>query len=135
MKGSHDHGLPAELDPVAERLRAHCAELSPLDLDRIKQGSRARAVGKPRIHVKREERIIMRTRASILAVLVSGILLSGTGAALGISGLAGSDNAGTAQYGTTSTPTSTPATPTPQGTVTPGSQGAVLGQTKSNDNS
>lgn len=40
----------------------------------------------------------MKTRTSILAMLASGILLSSSGAALGISGLAGGPSAGNAQY-------------------------------------
>jgi hypothetical protein len=80
-----DQDLPAEFDGVIEQLHAHRAELSPLELDRIK------------ITIKREKSH-MKTRTSIVAVLVSGILFSGTGVALGVSGLAGSDSAGNAQY-------------------------------------
>src|SRR4051794_278241 len=80
-----DQDLPAEFDGVVERLHAHRAELSPLELDRIKTT------------IKREKNH-MRTRTSILAVLISGIVLSSGGVALGVSGLASSNSAGNAQY-------------------------------------
>lgn len=80
-----DQDLPAEFDGVVERLHAHRAELSPLELDRIKTT------------IKREK-AHMKTRTSILAVLISGIVLSSGGVALGVSGLASSDSAGNAQY-------------------------------------
>lgn len=98
MKRSSDYGLPQELADVAERLRTNRAQLTPLELDRIKLASRGRAAGKPSIKIKREERIVMRTRVNILAVLVAGIVFSGAGAAMGISGLASNDGAGNAQY-------------------------------------
>jgi hypothetical protein len=102
MKQS-DRDFPEEFGGIVEHLRAHRAELSPLDLDRIKRASRDRAVGKPRLR-NREATPVMRTRSSILAVLASGILLSGGGAAMGISGLASSGSASQAQYLQTGTP-------------------------------
>src|SRR3954453_7675547 len=98
MKRSSDNDLPGELDDVAELLTAHRAQLTPLELDRIKLQSRARAAGKPSIKIKREDRTFMRTRVNILAVLVAGIVFSGAGAAMGISGLASGGDAGTVQY-------------------------------------
>ena len=90
---------------MARELRSARPELTPLELDRIKRESRARADGKPRFHVQREKKIIMKTRATILAVLVSGIVLSGTGAALGLSGIgAGDDSAGQIQYPSATVP-------------------------------
>ena len=126
MKRSHQD-LPAEFDVVVDRLLAHRAELTPLELDRIKHESRSRAAGAPRMNLKRENTTVMKTRTSILAVLASGILLSGTGAALGVSGLADSDSAGNAQYNVV--------TPQNQGGANGGSgQGGpvVLGETESN---
>lgn len=120
MKRSPDHDPADEMRGVVELLRTRRAELDPLALDRIKLESRARAVGRGRVHVKREERIVMRTRASILAVLVAGVVLSSTGAALGISGLAAQNSAGQAQY---------PGTPVPtQGSQPNSNQGEVLGE-------
>ena len=59
----------------------------------------------------------MKSRLTILAMLVAGILLSTTGAGLAISGNSSRGDAGIAQYGTP-TPTATP-------------QGDVLGEEES----
>jgi cobalamin biosynthesis Mg chelatase CobN len=108
---------PEEPDGIVERLLAHRAELTPLELDRIKTESRARAIGRPRTHGTREERSVMKTRTGLLAVLASGALLSSGGVAMGVSGLAAAGNsAATAQYNAT-TPTQT----------TSGAQGQVQG--------
>ena len=97
-----------ELDGVVDRLLAHRAELSPIELDRIKR----RVAGTPR-NLKRETERNMKTRTSILALLASGVILSTGGAALGVSGLAGSSSAGNVQYPeTVTTPTTTTTTPT-----------------------
>ena len=57
----------------------------------------------------------MRSRLTITATLVAGLLLSGGGAALGVSALTTSPSASVAQYGgtttTTSTTTAAPVTP------------------------
>src|SRR3954451_18997846 len=98
MRRSSDHGLPEELEDIAGVLSAHRAQLTPLELDRIKLDSRARAAGKPSIKIKREDRVVMRTRMNIVAVLVAGIVFSTAGAAMGISGLASDNGAGDAQY-------------------------------------
>jgi hypothetical protein len=62
----------------------------------------------------------MKSRLTILAMLVAGILLSTTGAGLAISGSSSRGDAGVAQYGTP-TPTATP-------------QGDVLGEEESGGN-
>ena len=49
----------------------------------------------------------MRSRITILALLVTGLLMSGTGAGLAVSGLGQSENASSAQYNVP-TPTPTP---------------------------
>lgn len=90
--------IPGEFDEVVERLQAHRAEISPLELDRIKLEARSRAARTPRLTFKREKAQVMRTKTSILAVLASGIVMSGGGVALGVSGLAGSDSASSSQY-------------------------------------
>lgn len=55
----------------------------------------------------------MKSRLTILAMLVLGMALSTTGAGLAVSGLSSGDNAGVAQYGQAQAP---------------GPQGGVLGQ-------
>ncbi len=63
----------------------------------------------------------MKSRLTIITLLVAGILLIGAGAALGVSGVSGSGSAGSAQYTTETTntqavlPTSETSPPT-QGT-------------------
>jgi hypothetical protein len=90
--------IPAELEATADRLLAHRAELSPVELDRIKLSARSRAAAGPRGNLTRETQKTMKTRTSILALLASGVLLSSGGVAMGVSGLAGSDSAGNVQY-------------------------------------
>ena len=50
----------------------------------------------------------MRTRLAITATLAIGILMSGTGAGLAVSGIAGSGSAGSEQYPQVVTPQETP---------------------------
>jgi hypothetical protein len=148
----HSHDVPEDLRPVAERLVAQRAQLTPLELDRIKQESRARSVH-DRSH--RRQTPVMRTRSTILGVLVSGIVLSSSGAALGISALASGDSASQAQYPNTTVPTTptqtTEVVPTkttevvPPTSTTPPTGGngpdqatekpSVLGATETNDSS
>jgi hypothetical protein len=92
-----------ELQPIADRLRAERPELTALELDEISQRVRARVAAR-----KRPRSAFMKSRLTILAMLVAGILLSTTGAGLAISGSSSRGDAGVAQYGTP-TPTSTPA--------------------------
>lgn len=90
--------IPAEFDGVVAQLRADRSELTPLELDQIKLEARNRAARRPRFTNQREKTQVMRTKTSILAVLVSGIVMSGGGVALGVDGLAGSDSASQSQY-------------------------------------
>lgn len=101
---NHESGIPEDLDGVVARLQQHRAGLSPLELDRIKRLSRDRAASNGRAHIKREERIFMKTRATVLGVLAGGLVLSFSGAAMGVSGLAGSNSASEAQYQVQVTP-------------------------------
>ena len=86
----------------------------------------------------------MRTRSTILGVLVSGIVLSSSGAALGISALAAGDSASQAQYPGATVPTETTSVvPTQSTTPTPPAGGngpdkaverpSVHGATETND--
>jgi hypothetical protein len=93
-----------DLQPVADRLRAARPQLTALELDDISRRVRARGAAARR----RPRSAIMKSRVTILAMLVAGILLSTTGAGLAVSGISSGNDASTAQYG--------PATP-PQGDV------------------
>lgn len=98
----HDRDLPPELAEVGERLRDAKPRLSPLELDRVK-GTTMRMKG-----------TYMQARLTILAALVVGIVMMGTGGALAVSGLSAGSSASQGQYGL----------PTPG----PGSGSGVLGE-------
>ena len=83
--------LPPELDDVAQRLRDSRPELDPLALDRVKQSVRARTARPGRGGLPAR-------RLASTAVLAMGIMLSGTGATLAVSGISDNGSAGTAQY-------------------------------------
>ncbi len=99
----HDRDLPPELAEVGERLRHAKPRLSPLELDRVK-GTTMRMKG-----------IYMKARLTILAALVVGIAMMGTGGALAVSGLSAGSSAAAGQYGPTPGPG-------------PGSGSGVLGE-------
>jgi len=99
----HDRDLPPELAEVGERLRDAKPRLSPRELDRVK-GTTMRMKG-----------IYMKARLTILAALVVGIAMMGTGGALAVSGLSAGSSAAAGQYGPTPGPG-------------PGSGSGVLGE-------
>jgi hypothetical protein len=99
----NDHErIPAELADVAQRLRDERPEASALELDRIKLRAQASA----RRHARRREPF-MRSRLAITSMLVVGVLMSGAGAGLAVSGVSGSGSSGDAQYPTETTDTQT----------------------------
>jgi hypothetical protein len=93
---SHDH-LPDELRDVVELLSDERPTIGALELDDIKLRARARAARKP------AKGPFMKSRLAILAVLAVGLLMSGAGASLAVSGLLSTRSASIAQYGTTTT--------------------------------
>jgi hypothetical protein len=82
-----------DLQRVADRLQASRPQLTALELDEISQRVRARAAAR-----RRPRSAFMKSRLTILAMLVAGILLSTTGAGLAVSGLASHGNAAQAEY-------------------------------------
>lgn len=100
-----------DLQPVEERLRAARPALSPLELDAVKRRVRARTGTTPR------RRQPMKSRLTIVAMLVFGGLFSTAGAGLAVSGTAAQNDASVAQYGT---PTPTPTSGAGVGGVLPG---------------
>jgi hypothetical protein len=97
MKDFDTNRLTAELEEVAVRLREQRAELTPLELDRIKLRAKAGA-SRPASWIPKKG---MAMRARILTLVVACLLFGGTAAG----GLAGgswgghNDNAGHGQYG------------------------------------
>jgi hypothetical protein len=128
MTLSHDIPLPPDLEDVAAELEAGRAVPSPDEAGRI----HAR-VGIPR----RRSRSAMRARLAIASLLAGGMIMSGGGAALALSGESSHGNASSAGYaspttrqpqvlGETQGTTPTSATPTTSN-ASPEVQGAVQG--------
>jgi hypothetical protein len=88
--------LPAELAEIAQQLRDQRPQASALELDQIKLEVQSRA----RRPAQRRESF-MRSRLVITTMLVIGVLMSGAGAGLAVSGVSGDGSAGNAQYTTT----------------------------------
>jgi LPXTG-motif cell wall-anchored protein len=129
MKEFSDNQLPEELEAVAHRMRAERPEVTSLELDALRRkiSSRMSRAVTPR----REQS--MKSRMAIVAMLVSGLVLSTAGTGLAVTGLTDTDSAAEGQYGpvvTTPAPTpTTPAeTPAPAPTTLGGPQGDVEGQ-------
>ena len=91
MNFRNEQPLPPELDDVAQRLHDSRPELDPLSLDHVKQTVRTRAARTARTGLPAR-------RLASTAVLAMGIMLSGTGATLAVSGISDDGSAGTAQY-------------------------------------
>jgi hypothetical protein len=83
-----------DLQRVADRLRAGRPQLTVLELDEISQRVRARAAAR-----RRPRSAFMKSRLTILAMLVAGMLLCTTGAGLAVSGISSGTNAAQGQYG------------------------------------
>ncbi|MFL5912038.1 MAG: hypothetical protein ACJ768_15880 [Gaiellaceae bacterium] len=128
MTLSHDIPLPPDLEDVAAELEAGRAVPSPDEAGRIHT-----RVGIPR----RRSRSAMRARLAIASLLAGGMIMSGGGAALALSGESSHGNASSAGYlapttaqpqvlGETQGTTPTSATPTTSN-ASPEVQGAVQG--------
>ena len=131
MEDNADHErLPAELADVAHRLRDERPQPSALELDRM----RLRALSAARRPARRRNSL-MKSRFVITTVLVLGMLMSGAGAGLAVSGVSGDGSSGEAQYRTdTSTvlPTTESNVPTQSSSSPPAAQ--ETRQLESNDN-
>jgi hypothetical protein len=93
MGRDNQQRLPPELADVAARLRQERPQASALDLDRMKVEAR---IDSRRTTRKRD--VFMRSRLVLTSLLVLGVLMSGAGAGLAVSGPSGSGSAGSAQY-------------------------------------
>lgn len=107
MDGHFDHSDGFE--DLEDRLRTARPQLSALELDAIKLNTMRRAVRRPAHSSKGS---FMRARMTILATLVVGMMMMGTGGALAVSGLSAGTSASHGQYGP----------------VSGGGQGGVLGR-------
>jgi hypothetical protein len=95
MKPSRD--IPDEFLGVAEQLESHRPQLSGLDADAIKL--RAMANGAKTATSNSMKGTFMRSRLAITSMLAFGVLMTSSGAALGVSALSTTPSASQAQYG------------------------------------
>jgi hypothetical protein len=89
-----DNDTPA-FDALEQRLRSERPELSALELDAVKGNVRRRV----RAHAHfTPGRSLMKSRLALTVVLVLGLMMTGTGATIAITGASDDGNAGVAQY-------------------------------------
>jgi LPXTG-motif cell wall-anchored protein len=129
MSRNGENHLPEELEAVAHRMRAERPEVTPLELDALRRTVHARVA---RAATPRREQS-MKSRMAIVAMLVSGLVMSTAGTGLAVTGLTDTDSAAEGQYGPTiTTPAPTPTTvtpaPAPAPTTLGGPQGEVQAQ-------
>jgi LPXTG-motif cell wall-anchored protein len=115
---------------MAHRMRAERPEVTSLELDALRRRIHARTA---RADTPRREQS-MKSRMAIVAMLVSGLVMSTAGTGLAVTGLTDTDSAAEGQYGpvvTTPAPTPetpAPTTPAPAPTTLGGPQGEVQGE-------
>src|SRR5215212_4023708 len=84
-------------DALEQRLRSERPELSALRLDAVK-GNVRRRVDTRRSAVALPGRSFMKSRLALTAILVLGLMMTGTGATIAITGASDGGSAGVAQY-------------------------------------
>jgi LPXTG-motif cell wall-anchored protein len=134
MSRFDDSGFPEELEAVAHRMRAERPEVTSLEMDALRRKISARVT---RAATPRREQS-MKSRMAIVAMLVSGLVMSTAGTGLAVTGLTDTESAAEGQYGpVVTTPAPTPTTETPAPTPTPttlgGPQGEVQGQVQTGE--
>lgn len=95
MIPSDPNRFPDDLQDVAELLRRNRPEATALELDGAYRQVHSRV---------RKGQNSMKSRLAMMAMLVTGLLMSGTGAGLAVTGLSAQDNAAESQYVVTTTP-------------------------------
>jgi hypothetical protein len=85
-------------DALEQRLRSERPELSAIRLDAVK-GNVRRRVDTRRSAVALPGRSFMKSRLALTAILVLGLMMTGTGATIAITGASDGGSAGVAQYG------------------------------------
>jgi hypothetical protein len=95
---NHPDDLHADdLQSVVDQLRAHRPEATALELDAVKRRVRERVARRPAGRRARSASL-MKSRLAILTMLVTGMLLSTTGAGLAVSGVVSHNDAAVSQY-------------------------------------
>ena len=118
-------------------MRAERPEVTPLEMDELRRKTSARLA---RAATPRREQS-MKSRMAIVAMLVSGLVMSTAGTGLAVTGLTDTESAAEGQYGpVVTTPAPTPPTPTQETpppappTTLGGPQGEVQGQNETGTN-
>jgi hypothetical protein len=92
----HDDLHAPDLQPAIDQLVAGRPTLTPLELDAVKQRARMRAAGPARRRTTKGQP--MKSRLAMIAMLALGLMVSGTGAGLAVSGSTVNGNAAQEQY-------------------------------------
>ena len=100
MNEKFNEQLPADLAEVSDRLEQSRPSATALELDQIKLRAQRQAGRTAPFQPKGQ---LLKSRMAIMSVLALGILMSGTGATLAVSGSSESGDAGQAQYPNTVT--------------------------------
>lgn len=95
MTSNHDDLTP-DMREIARRLDAERPELTEMRLDELKLGILRRAGRRSSLTPRGS---FMRSRAAVTLVLVLGMMFTGAGGTVAVTGLAGAGDSGTAQYG------------------------------------
>jgi hypothetical protein len=85
-------------DALEQRLRSERPELSAIRLDAVK-GNVRRRIGTGGSALAIPGRSFMKSRLALTMILVLGVMMSGTGATIAITGASDTGSAGVAQYG------------------------------------
>ncbi|HYI80374.1 MAG TPA: hypothetical protein VEW67_05905 [Thermoleophilaceae bacterium] len=121
MNDSDRNPFSAELREVEHRLSGNRPELTTLELDAIKRRAMTSATRTHQSLFSRQKGFLMKSRLAVTMMLALGLLMSGTGATLAVSGISSSGSAASVQYpdqkpaadvldeGDTGTPAATPA--------------------------
>src|SRR5690349_20578296 len=90
-----DTDSPFADDALEHRLRSERPELTAFQLDAVKGNVRRRVQGRGS-HIP--GRSLMKSRLALTLVLVLGLMMTGTGATIAITGAASNGSAGVAEY-------------------------------------
>src|SRR5215210_4283957 len=87
---------PPAFDGLEQRLRSERPELTAMQLDTVKGNVRRRVRARANPSLGRS---FMKSRLALTLVLVLGLMMTGTGATIAITGASDNGNAGVAEYG------------------------------------
>ena len=88
---------PDAFDALEQRLRSERPELSAIRMDAVK-GNVRRRVDSRKSALALPGRSFMKSRLALTAILVLGLMMTGTGATIAVTGASGSGSAGCEEY-------------------------------------